>query len=92
MFSDNSFIDEQILKPLIYNNVLPTDPAKKVRLIIFYKKFKTSNLIISNNLSLSTGPSSYICLNVTWETVSPKKIVRMLVFILRLFPDDLQCT
>ena len=28
---------------------------KKVRLIIYYNKFKTSNLIISNNTSPSTG-------------------------------------
>ena len=33
----------------------PTDPIKKVRLIIYYKKFKTSNLIISNNTSPSIG-------------------------------------
>ena len=25
-------------------NILPTDPTKKVRLIIYYNKFKTSNL------------------------------------------------
>ena len=32
-------------------NVFPTDPTKKVRLTIYYNKFKTSNLIISNNTS-----------------------------------------
>ena len=35
-------------------NVLPNDPTKKVRLIIYNKKFKTSNLIISNNTFPST--------------------------------------
>ena len=35
-------------------NVLPIDPTKKVRLIIYYNKFKTSNLIISNNSSSAT--------------------------------------
>ena len=35
-------------------NVLPTDSSKKIRLIIYYKKLKTSNLIISNNSSPST--------------------------------------
>ena len=43
-----------MLKTLIQKNVLSTDPTKKVRLIIYYNKFKTSNLIISNNTSLST--------------------------------------
>ena len=47
-------IDEHILKNLIENNVLPTDPTKKVRLIIYYNKFKTSNLIISSNSSPSS--------------------------------------
>ena len=41
-------------KNLIHKNVLPLDPTQKVRLIIYYKKFKTSNLIISNNTSSST--------------------------------------
>ena len=34
-------------------NVLATDPTKKVRLIIYYNKFKTSKQIISNNTSPS---------------------------------------
>ena len=33
-------MDEHILKNLIQNNVLPTDPTKTVRLIIYYNKFK----------------------------------------------------
>ena len=33
--------------------VIPIDPNKKIRLI-YYNKFKTSNLIISNNSSPST--------------------------------------
>ena len=47
------------------------------------------------NLDLSTellDRTNVICLNVPWETVSPKKIVRMLVLPLQLFQDDLQCT
>ena len=76
-FHSNYKIDEHILKNLIQKNVLPTDSTKKVRLIIYYK-FKTSNLIISNNTSSSTKLLDktnimYICLNVPWETVSPKK-------------------
>ena len=45
--------DEKILKTLIHRNILPTDPNKKIKLIIDYNKFKTSNLVIRNNLSPS---------------------------------------
>ena len=40
---------------LIHRNILPTDPNKKIKLIIYYNKFKTSNLVIRNNSSLSIG-------------------------------------
>ena len=50
----NYKINEHILKNLIQKNVLPTDPTKKVRLIIYCNKSKTSNQIISNNTFLST--------------------------------------
>ena len=49
-FPSNYKTDEHIYKKnLIQNNVFPTDPTKKVRLIIYYSNFKTFNLIISNN-------------------------------------------
>ena len=44
--------DEKILKTLIYRN---TDPNKKIKVIIYYNKFKTSNLFIKNNSSPSIG-------------------------------------
>ena len=47
--------DEKILKTLIHKNILPTDPNKKKKLIIYYNKFKTSNLVIRNNSSPSIG-------------------------------------
>ena len=47
--------DEKILKSLIHKNILPTDPNKKIKLIIYYNKFKTSNLVIRNNSSPSIG-------------------------------------
>ena len=46
---------EKILKTLIHRNILPTDPNKKIKLIIYYNKFKTSNLVIRNNSSPSIG-------------------------------------
>ena len=90
-------IDDHILKKLIQKMFsLPILP-KKIRLIIHYNKFKTSNLIISNNYSLPLNLLIYvqmsnICSNVPWEIVSPTKIIRMLVSLLRLFQDGLQCT
>ena len=49
----------------------------KTKTIIYYYKFKTSNLILYNYTSTSTDllETSYICSNVPWETVSPKKII-----------------
>ena len=41
-------------KNLIQKDLLPIDPTKKKRLIIYYSKFKISNLIISDNTSPST--------------------------------------
>ena len=50
----NYKLDEKILKRLIHRNILPTDPNKKIKLIICYDKFKTSNLV-RNNSSPSIG-------------------------------------
>ena len=36
-----------------YRNILPTDPNRKIKLIIYYNKFKTSNFVIKNNSSPS---------------------------------------
>ena len=47
--------DEKLLKTLIHWNILPTDPNKKIKLIIYYNKFKTSNLVIRNNSSPLIG-------------------------------------
>ena len=43
------------MKTSIHGNILPTDPNKKIKLIIYYKKFKTSNFGIRNNSSSSIG-------------------------------------
>ena len=61
--------DEKILKTLIHRNIIPTDPNKKIKLIMYFNKFKTSNLAIENNSSPSIGvfyknPTLYINLNV----------------------------
>ena len=41
--------------PLRTKNILPNDPNKKIKLIIYYNKFKTSTLVIKNNSSPSIG-------------------------------------
>ena len=48
----NHKLDENVLKTLIKRNMLSTDPNKKIKLIIYYSKFKTSYLVINNNSSL----------------------------------------
>ena len=47
--------DEKILKTLIHRNILLTDPNKKIKLIIYYNKFKTATLVIKNTSSPSIG-------------------------------------
>ena len=51
----NYKLDENIFKTLIQRNILSTDPNKKIKLIIYYNKFKTSNLVIKNNSSPLIG-------------------------------------
>ena len=45
----NHKLDENILKTLIQRNILPTGPNKKMKLIIYNDKFKTSHFPIKNN-------------------------------------------
>ena len=51
----NCKLDRNILKTLIKRNIFPTDPNKKIKLIIYYNKFRTSNLVIYNNSIPSIG-------------------------------------
>ena len=47
--------DEKISKILIHRNILSTDPNEKIKLTIYYNKFKTSNLVVKKNSSPSIG-------------------------------------
>ena len=47
--------NEISVKNLIYNNISSTDSHNKIKLIIYYPKFNTTSLIISNNFSHSTS-------------------------------------
>ena len=51
----NYKLNENILKMLIKRNILPTDPNKKIKLMVYNNKFKTSNLVINNNFSTLIG-------------------------------------
>ena len=56
---------ENILKTLIKINILPTDPNKKIKVIIYYNKFKTSNQVIPPpRLGFCKKLTFYINLNV----------------------------
>ena len=47
----NYIKDEKALTNIIRRYITPTDPNKHLRFIIYYKKFKTANLVINNNSS-----------------------------------------
>ena len=51
----NYKLDENILKTLIKRNILLIYTNEKIKLIIYYNKFKTSNLVIKNNSFPSIG-------------------------------------
>ena len=65
----NYISNEKILKTLIHRHILPPDPNKKIKLIIYYGKFKISNLVIRNNSSPSIGVLQKT--NVIYEFKSP---------------------
>ena len=65
----NYKLDERILKDIITNNTRPTDPNKKLNLIIFYRNLKTHNLVIKNNLA--KPPTALQKSNVIYEFECP---------------------
>ena len=42
-------LDKKILKNTIHRYISPTDNDNKIRFIIYYKKFKTLNIVFKNN-------------------------------------------
>ena len=66
-FSTNYRKDEKIIKQIIKKNVTPTDPDKKLNLIIYYKSIKTSHLLLRNSPKLEKGKTqqSYIVYRYT---------------------------
>ena len=60
----NYISDEKIMKTLIHKNILPSDPNKVIKLIIYYNKFKTLEIIPLPRLEFCKKPTLYINLNV----------------------------
>ena len=58
----NYKLDEQAITKIIKRHIKPIEKQKQIKLIIYYTKFKTSNLIIKNNID-----SAKIHLNRTNE-------------------------
>ena len=45
----NYKLDERIMKNILYENIRPTSPQNKVKLITYYNNRKTSNLVMRNS-------------------------------------------
>ena len=45
----NYKLDKQVITNIIHRHIKPTDHQKWMKRIVYYAKFKTSNLIIKNN-------------------------------------------
>ena len=51
----NYKLDEIARTKIFRNNVTATAPDNKVKLVIYYTKFKTTNLVVRNNSSPQTS-------------------------------------
>ena len=49
-------MDEKVIKDIIKRGISPTDSNKNIDLCIYYRNFKTSNLVMKNNLCAKTRP------------------------------------
>ena len=50
-FHQNYKVEEKSMKNIIKQNISPVDTNKKIKFIIYYRKFKTANLLLHNNPS-----------------------------------------
>ena len=53
--------EERIIKQIIRRNVKPTNPEKRLNLIIYYKSKKTSHLLLRNSPKMRTEPTQQSC-------------------------------
>jgi len=66
---DNYKLDERVIKDIITNNTKCIDPHQKLKVIIYYKNHKTTNLIMKNNPS--PKPSLLSQTNVIYQFSCP---------------------
>ena len=64
--------DESAITKIIRRYITTTDPEKKLRFIIYYRKFRTTNLIIKNNSS--PKPKSLQETSVIYQFICPMGI------------------
>ena len=53
-YTNNYKMDERVLKSIVRNNVKCTKENEKLRILIYYKNLKTTNLIMKNNMNTET--------------------------------------
>ena len=63
-YHPNYIIDETILRDMIQHNVTPVNPDSRINLMIYYRKFKTYNLLIRNSPDV---PEAKNMTNVVYE-------------------------
>ena len=60
----NYKVDKQVISNIIHWHIKPTEPQKQIKLIIYYTKFKTSNLIVKNYTNYSKTPLTQMFLGI----------------------------
>ena len=54
--SDAYKTDERILRDIIHRNCEPTHQGERLKLVVYYRSPKVSNLVMKNNLSMDSSP------------------------------------
>ena len=83
-YHENYKTDERIMREIINTNIKSTKSGEKVRLIIYYKSKKTSNLVIKNNpkptgtdLQQTNVIYEFSCPLSHGDATSPRKYIGM---------------
>ena len=63
-YHPNYKIDETILRDIVYQNIIPVNPDSEMNFVIYYRKFKTHNLLIKNS---PDAPEAANMANVVYE-------------------------
>ena len=65
----NYKLHKQVITNILQRHIKPTEPQKQIKLIIYYTKFKTPNLIVKNN---TNPPQTHLTqTNVLYEFTCP---------------------